>query len=130
MPTSCPPVLSIGRRCVLDGWDFRWPGFRIPYIQKPDGTMYSGQWGTGGSCHSAAKYSGPCPGPDIKSKCSAAAGLPQDAVVTCYKGSDATALESVANGGCSAFPWTSSIYSYTNSYYFVQIDGASTSFAL
>ena len=32
-----PVVLSVGRRCIDDGWTFVWPGYGNPYFQKPDG---------------------------------------------------------------------------------------------
>ena len=32
-----PAVLSVGRRCIDDGWTFVWPGHGNPYFKKPDG---------------------------------------------------------------------------------------------
>ena len=32
-----PSVLSVGRRCMLDGYSFHWEPFRNPYMETPDG---------------------------------------------------------------------------------------------
>ena len=34
---SCPPVLTVGKRCVEEGWGFYWPPYTPPYYVKPDG---------------------------------------------------------------------------------------------
>ena len=33
-----PAVISVGRRCVDQNWDFVWKGSKDPYFKKPDGT--------------------------------------------------------------------------------------------
>ena len=35
---SCPPLLSVGDRCMNHGWRFNWPPYQAPYYIKPDGT--------------------------------------------------------------------------------------------
>ena len=32
-----PAVVSVGMRCLLDGWDFAWRAFSRPYFKKSDG---------------------------------------------------------------------------------------------
>ena len=32
-----PAVLSIGRRCMLDGYEFHWPKYKKPYLISPNG---------------------------------------------------------------------------------------------
>ena len=37
---SCPAVLSVGRRCIEEGYEFRWkPYSRNPTFHLPDGTV-------------------------------------------------------------------------------------------
>ena len=37
---SCPPVLSVGRRCIEEGFEFRWkPYSQHPTFRHPDGTV-------------------------------------------------------------------------------------------
>ena len=33
-----PAVISVGMRCIQDGWDFVWKSFSRPYFKKKDGT--------------------------------------------------------------------------------------------
>ena len=33
-----PTVISVGMRCIQDGWDFVWKSFSRPYFKKQDGT--------------------------------------------------------------------------------------------
>ena len=33
-----PAVISVGMRCIQDGWDFVWKSFSRPYFRKKDGT--------------------------------------------------------------------------------------------
>ena len=33
-----PAVISVGMRCIQDGWDFVWKTFSCPYFKKQDGT--------------------------------------------------------------------------------------------
>ena len=33
-----PAVISVGMRCIQDGWDFVWKSFSRPYFKKRDGT--------------------------------------------------------------------------------------------
>ena len=33
-----PAVISVGMRCIQDGWDFVWRSFSHPYFKKKDGT--------------------------------------------------------------------------------------------
>ena len=33
-----PAVISVGMRCIQDGWDFVWKSFSRPYFKKQDGT--------------------------------------------------------------------------------------------
>ena len=28
---SCPPVLTVGKRCMEHGWGFYWPPYKPPY---------------------------------------------------------------------------------------------------
>jgi len=35
---DAPAVISVGMRCVQDGWDFVWKSFSRPYFKKKDGT--------------------------------------------------------------------------------------------
>ena len=37
LPDS-PAVISVGMRCIQDGWDFVWKSFSRPYFKKQDGT--------------------------------------------------------------------------------------------
>ena len=32
-----PSVISVGRKCIKEGWDFVWRAFSRPYFRKPDG---------------------------------------------------------------------------------------------
>ena len=34
-----PPVLSIGRRCMQDGWSFVWEAYDAPYVILPSGKI-------------------------------------------------------------------------------------------
>ncbi len=34
---STPPVLSLGRRCMEEGFSFVWPANELPYMARPDG---------------------------------------------------------------------------------------------
>ena len=91
-------------------------------IDTPSGDRHSASFTT--NCQGNAKYYSPsmvayssyyadrCPGPDMKSRCSM---LPSDSVVTCYTGDDPRALVSVEDGGCDAFPATSSTFSKVDS---------------
>ena len=36
LPNS-PPIISIGQRCMVDGYEFHWPRGQAPYMLKPDG---------------------------------------------------------------------------------------------
>ncbi len=36
---STPPVLSLGKRCMQDGFDFVWKRFEPPSLVRPDGTI-------------------------------------------------------------------------------------------
>ena len=36
-----PAVISVGMRCIQDGWDFVWKSFSRPYFKKQDGTITS-----------------------------------------------------------------------------------------
>ena len=35
LPNS-PPIISIGRRCMLDGFEFHWPRGQAPYLLDPN----------------------------------------------------------------------------------------------
>ena len=35
---DAPAVISVGMRCIQDGWDFVWKSFSRPYFKKKDGT--------------------------------------------------------------------------------------------
>ena len=35
---STPPVVSVGKRCLDEGFGFYWPPYRKPFFVKPDGT--------------------------------------------------------------------------------------------
>ena len=35
---NTPAVISVGMRCILDGWEFVWRKFSRPYFRKEDGT--------------------------------------------------------------------------------------------
>ena len=37
---KCPAVLSMGRRCMLDGWDYIWIHNTMPYYQKAGQRIY------------------------------------------------------------------------------------------
>ena len=32
-----PSVISVGRKCLVDGWDFVWRAFSRPFLRRPDG---------------------------------------------------------------------------------------------
>ena len=34
---NTPAVLSVGRRCMVDGYEFHWPKFKKPYLISPNG---------------------------------------------------------------------------------------------
>ena len=36
---SCPPVLTVGRRCLDEGYSFNWPAFGKPTLTRPDGKV-------------------------------------------------------------------------------------------
>jgi hypothetical protein len=35
-----PPVLSVGKRCMEEGYSFHWPAGRNPYLIAPDGVKH------------------------------------------------------------------------------------------
>ena len=37
---SSPPVLSVGKRCMEEGYSCHWPAGRRPYLVSPDGTKH------------------------------------------------------------------------------------------
>ena len=37
---SSPPVLSVGKRCMEEGYSFHWPSGRNPYLVSPDGKRH------------------------------------------------------------------------------------------
>ena len=36
---NCPSALTVGRRCMKEGWTFYWPAYSPPIFVKPDGTV-------------------------------------------------------------------------------------------
>ena len=37
---SSPPVLSVGKRCMEEGYSFHWPSGHNPYLISPDGKRH------------------------------------------------------------------------------------------